>query len=304
MTEITTMNNRSDNLVITHNDLNKISFPDLTRKELDFLYGMIMTLYNKGSETVRVSFDELLSLVEMTFLDRTEADLGKWIDNFSSKVAQSVCPMHMIDLERGERFAKVPFFDSVIYSLEESYIEFSINKKFEYIVNENRSQYMVFSFGKFKSFKRKYDKRLYTLLSQWKKFGKLTVNLEEFKRLMDTPDTYKPTKIKQFIVDPSVLALSETFPDLKQKVEKTKGRVTGYTFTWDGEYFSRRQIEEVNEKVQRRVNAAMKRTEKKSIKTMVNDELSQRKEPINTITQEEVDSILSLYFNKDEESFG
>ena len=120
---------------------------------------------------------------------------------------------------------------------------------------------------------------------------------------MDTPDTYKPTKIKQFIVDPSVLALSDTFPDLKQKVEKTKGRVTGYTFTWDGEYFSRRQIKEVNEKVQRRVNAAMKRTEKKSVKAMVNDELSQRKEPINTITQEEVDSILSLYFNKDEESF-
>ena len=48
----------------------------------------------------------------------------------------------------------------------------------------------------------------------------------------------------------------------------------------------------------------MKRTEKKSVRAMVNDELSQRKEPINTITQEEVDSILSLYFNKDEESFG
>ena len=46
-----TVKNDSD-LVIIHNDFNKISFPKLTRKELDFLYGMITFLRNKGSETV------------------------------------------------------------------------------------------------------------------------------------------------------------------------------------------------------------------------------------------------------------
>ena len=46
-----TVKNDSD-LVIIHNDFNKISFPTLTRKELDFLYGMITFLRNKGSETV------------------------------------------------------------------------------------------------------------------------------------------------------------------------------------------------------------------------------------------------------------
>ena len=52
------------------------------------------------------------------------------------------------------------------------------------------------------------------------------------------------------------------------------------------------------------MNTAKKRTEKKSVRAMVNDELSQQKEPANNITQEEVNSILSLYFNKDGESFG
>ena len=294
-----------NSLIITHNDFNKLSFPGFTSKEIDFLYTTIVALYNRGSEVVVMSFDELFSASGIDYLCKTQKDFGEWLKSFIRKSSQVLCPVYIVDDEEGEEFSILPFFGRISYNFDSEYVSFYVNPCFEYMVQKQKQQYTAFKLGEYKTLTSKYSKLLFRELQQWKKQGSVTFELEELKRLLSVPDSYsRISRLRERVIIPAVNELKERFPGLSFTTNKTKNKVVSYTFSWNFNYFRERQNEEVNEKVQRRVNAAMKRTEKKSIKTMVNDELSQRKEPINTITQEEVDSILSLYFNKDEESFG
>lgn len=232
-------------IVLTHNDLNKVSFPGFSKKELDFVYGMIIALYNKGNQKVTVSFDDMMKAVGLEFMDQTEADFAPWLDSFTSKVSQIICPMYMVDPKRGELFAKVPFFGSVVFSFDEKYLEFNINPSFEYIIAKQNTQYTAFSFGEFKSFKKKYEKLLFRHLSQWKKVGKLSFDMDEFIRLLDIPKSYSPSKIRQTVVDPTVRKLKEFYPDLKATTLKKGNKAIGYEFTWNPNHFQSLQSDEL-----------------------------------------------------------
>ena len=297
-------NKLTDNsLVITHNDFNKLSFPEFTSKEIDFLYTLIAA--NKGSEVVIISFAELFSASGIDYLCKTQNDFGVWFETFVRKTSQVMCPLDILGNKEDGEFSTLSFFEEIKCNFDLGNVNFSVNPCFEYMVQKQKKQYTAFKLGEYKTLTSKYSKLLFRELQQWKKQGSVTFELEELKRLLSVPDSYsRISRLRERVIIPAVNELKERFPGLSFSTNKTKNKVVSYTFSWNFNYFRERQIEEVNEKVQRRVNTAKKRTEKKSVRAMVNDELSQQKEPANNITQEEVDSILSLYFNKNGESFG
>lgn len=236
-------------LVISHNDLNKISFPGFTQKELDFLYGTISALYNKGNEKVSISFDRMLEAVGLDYRNKSELELGPWVDGFTTKASQVICPMYMVDKVHGEMFSKVPFFGAISFSFESEVIEFSINPTFQYMIEKQKSQYTAFTLGEFKSVKKKYSKLLFRLLSQWNTYGEATYSLDELKRLLDIPDSYaRISKIRSAVLIPSVKELSSRFPNLSFESIKAKNKVVGYKFTWDAEYFKDKKAKEIANK--------------------------------------------------------
>lgn len=256
---------RNMDVIITHNDLNKISFPNFTKKELDFLYGTIISLYNKNGRSVRVSFSEIMKAVELEFINKTEADFAPWLNSFTTKAAQVICPMYMIDKNNGELFARVPFFGSIAFSFDYKYIEFKINPDFKYILEKQKSEYTAFSFGLFKSFKKKYDKLLFRLISQWKTVGKVYFEISEFKRLMDVPNSYGPSKIRQSIIDPTVKSLIEVCPGLSAETVREDNRAIGYKFTWDASHFKKLKKDEIAAKNAKKLNKMSKSVRKPKV---------------------------------------
>lgn len=236
-------------LVISHNDLNKISFPNFTKKELDFLYGAISSLYNRGNSNVSISFDKMLEAIGLDYRNKSEVDFGPWVDEFTTKASQVICPIYMLDKVHGEKFSKVPFFGAISFSFESEIIEFSINPTFQYMIEVQKSQYTAFTLGEFKSVKTKYSKLLFRLLSQWKTYGEVTFDLDELKRLLDIPESYsRISKIRSAVLIPSVKELSERFPGLEFISIKTKNKVVGYKFQWDAEYFKNKKSKEISDR--------------------------------------------------------
>ena len=250
------MNKINDSsLVITHNDLNKISFPGFERKELDFLYGAIIALYNNSDKKVKISFDDMLESVGLDYKRKTETDLAPWINSFTTKAAQVICPMFIVDKKDGAMFAKLPFFGSIVFSFDSQYIEFQANPKFEYMLQQQKSKYTAFTFGEFKNLDRKYSKLLFRLLSQWKTVGSVTFEIEELKRLLDVPASCdKISRLRSSVLFPAVKELQTKFPDLNFTTVKNKNKVIAYKFTWDKIYFENLKKKEISDKKKQNKN--------------------------------------------------
>lgn len=248
-----------DSLVLTHNDLNKITFPNFNRKELDLLYAMIISLYNKEDETVTASFTELTTAADLNYMELTHTDFIPWMKKFADKAAATTCPMSMIDKTQGEKYIVAPFFSSVIVTEETGTVEFKINKSFEYIIKKQKREYTAFTFGEFKALDRKYPKLLYRQLMQWKTQGHHTIMMKDIYRVLDCPD-YNAGELRRTVLNPTIRQLKDLIPGLKFTPQKNGRTIIGYEFTWDAAYFRKKQVEEVSEKKAQPARKAKKRT--------------------------------------------
>lgn len=236
-------------VILTHNDLNKVSFPGFDKRELDFLYGAIITLYNKGDETLTIQLDEMFEKVGFVETSKTESQLGRWVDNFSERASKVICPMILIDPDDTDTFAYIPFFGAVSFNFTKNIISFKVNPSIQYMLQKQKKEYTAFSFGEFTSLKKKYSKLLFRHLSQWKTHGECQFEIAEFRRLLDIPVSYKKSsKIRQVVIDPLIDDLKELFPDLKCESIIHKRKTVGYKFTWDAEYFKNKKSKEIADK--------------------------------------------------------
>lgn len=79
---------------------------------------------------------------------------------------------------------------------------------------------------------------MYRILKQWRTVGVKEFKIEEFKRLLDMPEYYKPSQINKNVLNPIRKEQPQYFKDLKIKVIKanTQGKpVIAYKFTWQAE---------------------------------------------------------------------
>ena len=81
---------------------------------------------------------------------------------------------------------------------------------------------------------------MYRLLKQWRTVGRKEFSVDDLKRILDTPESYRPSEIDRLILKPILEQLSPYFVGLKVKKIKSNKRgnpVLGYEFTWNPETF-------------------------------------------------------------------
>ena len=113
-----------------------------------------------------------------------------------------------------------------------------VTEEFEYVVNRLNVEFTSYELEEFTLIRSTYAKTVYRLLKQWRTIGKREFSLEDFKRLLDTPDYYRPSHIDKNILEPVLRELPQFFPGLKIKKVKANTRgnpVKSYIFTWKAE---------------------------------------------------------------------
>lgn len=73
-------------------------------------------------------------------------------------------------------------------------------------------------------------------LKQWRTIGRRTFTLEEFRKVMDVPESYRPGSIDQKILNPTAEYLAPYFVKFRITKNYTKGirgrKLISYTFTF------------------------------------------------------------------------
>lgn len=224
-----------NDVVKYHNDLNTIPMRNWTAEEMNFFFAIISKMRNNETNVVEISKNELKELANYS-----DWNLPRFI-----KIMENLGE-HIVSIryyERTSRSLKIMnLFSTFEVNWTEDMLDMSVKvgvtENFSYIMNQLHAEFTSYELKEFTSLRSTYTKTIYRLLKQWKTVGKREFKIDEFKRLLDTPDYYTPSHIDKNILKPVMNELPQIFGNLKVKKVKsnTQGTpVTGYIFTWKPE---------------------------------------------------------------------
>lgn len=220
----------SSKVVKYHNDLNYVSMRQWSAEEMDLFFTIIAKIRDKGTS------QQVLNAEELKILTGSETRNSYWfkmLDEFTDKAINLVYKEH-----NENSFKKMTMFTLFEYFSDSKCLAIEVSSRFEYIVNKLTANFTVYELAEFTSLKSTYSKTMYRILKQWRTIGKKEFKIDQFRGLLDIPDSYNVSAINRQVLKPIKKELSEYFKGLKIKVLKknTQGTpVIGYLFTWKPE---------------------------------------------------------------------
>lgn len=217
----------TNDVVKYHNDLNTVSMRGWSAEEMNFFFGIISKIKNQGTKEVTLNTDEIKDLID--YSDRNY----RWVATLD-KITNKIAGLRYVE-RTSKRIANFALFQRFIIDIENKTLNVKVSDDFEYIVNKLTKNFTVYELAEFTQIRSTYAKTMYRILKQWRTVGVKEFKIEEFKRLLDMPEYYKPSQINKNVLTPIRKELPQYFKDLKVKAIKanTQGTpVIAYKFTW------------------------------------------------------------------------
>lgn len=223
-------------IVAYHNDLNRVVLRQWTAEEMNVFIAIITKLRDLGTEKVYIDTDEIKELINYTKERRKRYE--DTVRTTIKKLAQ------ITYIEEDNRTIDVmPLFKRLRADLDNLKIEAQVSENFSYILNKLNANLTSYELEEFVKLRSTYSKTLYRLLKQnknWTQYGKYDYafrefSLEEFRLLLDIPESYNISSIKRQIINQVQKELHPFFEEFKIKIIKSNQRgtpVIGYKFTW------------------------------------------------------------------------
>lgn len=253
-----------------NNELNSIPLRNFSVSELNIFLTICASIKEKGCDEIVYDFDKIRELAkyESTSLERFVSDLKS---TYSKLLATSYT------LDDGDRIDSFTLFNQFTIIRSEQTVSIKVNPNFKYILNDlNLGNFTRFELKEYTDIDSTYSKALYMRLKQWKKLGRWEVSIDEFKRVLSVPDSYKMGDIDKRILNQAKVDLSPFFKGLKiQKLDKRnklsgKGRpVKKLVFTFESQDDQKEFLNAIKEN-----NNAVKRVAVQPIYSKDDDEIS------------------------------
>lgn len=214
-------------LVTYHNDLNEISMKSWNSEEMDFFFSIIYKIKNLGTKEVSFDTDEIKELAD--FNDKT----SRWV-NILKGVAEKVINIKYIE-QTEDKIHYFMLFQEFTIDISKKQVSLKVSDRFDYIVNKIQANFTVFELSEFTRLKSTYSKTMYRNLKQWKSVGKKEYTIEQFRSILEIPNSYDSGKINSRVINQIRKELPAYFEDLKIKTIKSNKKgtpITGFCFTW------------------------------------------------------------------------
>lgn len=219
-----------------HNDMNAVRFRKFSQRELNIFFSICSIMSNKKLEKVVLSFEEIKEITASTFSDKEE--LIKYIKSTNEKF-QTLNGA----FQRGYEYIQFVLFPTFIINEKEHTLTVCVNKDFAYILNDLTKTFTIFELQEFNSLNSSYSKHLFRLLKQWKTKGEFKIEIEEFKKLLDVPESYEMKKITQKILDSAIKELKYYFSNLTLTKIKKGRTITHLKFTFNPQKKEERMLQ-------------------------------------------------------------
>lgn len=204
-----------------HNDLNTIPLRNFSASELDIFLSICASIKEQGCDIVTYDFDKIRHLAKYE-----SRSLERFVSDLKSTYSKLLATSYTID--DGDKIDSFTLFNRFTIIRSEQTVEIQVNETFKYILNDlNLGNFTRFELQEYTSINSTYSKALYMRLKQWKTVGKWEVPIDEFKRVMAIPDSYKMGDIDKRILNPALKDLSSYFDKLKIKKLDRNKRASG-----------------------------------------------------------------------------
>ena len=235
-----------ENTIVEYgNQLNRYPMVKLLEVEND-IYMALLSLTRFSGQTIEVN---LYDLMDMTGFSRTS------IDDFEQKANSLIVKIcnPKISLVSDEKIVVFVCFDRLEYDRKTKDLQVHIQDDFYETMKNYRLGFTRFELAEFVNLSGNYAKTLYRLLKQFRSTGSWIVEVAEFRRLLDIPESYRQREIDTRVLKPCLKQLSRELDlldtvrvpfrhlaveKIKKKGRGIKGRggtVTHYKFTFDAE---------------------------------------------------------------------
>ena len=212
-------------LVRYNNDINKVPLRNLTEKELNIFFSLIFKAKEEKTRKINMSFTELRNLSNG---DTHNSRFIKALDSMDKKLLNL---NQSVEIKKGV-FKRFNLFNDFTIDTNENTLTVSIHELFSYMLNDLIGNYTKFELQELISFKSSYSKNVFRLMKQWESIKKLDIKLDEFKRILCIPESYKFSKIDQRVLKPVMEELGPIFNNLKLEKVKKGRSIDKLIFTW------------------------------------------------------------------------
>lgn len=229
------------NNVKYHNDMNLIAFKDFTPRELNVFFVICAMMKDKKVAKVKFNYEEIKHILASEF--PSNAVFEKTLKSVYDKL------LHLeVAINGKDKFTKFVLFTAYEIDYVQKTIEIATNERFYFFLNEITKNFTMFELQEFSALRSTYSKNLYRLLKQYRSTGRLYLTVEEFRRLLDIPDTYQWYQINLRVLKAIQKELTPIFHNLTLRKIKRGRTITHVEYTFKPE---RRQNKHVNEPSQR-----------------------------------------------------
>lgn len=218
-------------IVKYRNEMNKVALRNFKSRELDLFIAIVSRMRNKEEKEVIFSFSYLKNLIQYETSNSTEI-FYKELKSMYNKLIKCVCGW-----ENEDEIVNFVLFTEYTIDKKNKIVKIGVNKKYSWVLNAiTGGLFTRFELEEFVKLRSSYTKEFYRRMKQFRSTGFWSINLDEFKRLMDIPQNYRMCDIDAKVLNPIQKELKAKYGLNIQKVYNTKGRgrpaVSGFIFTF------------------------------------------------------------------------
>lgn len=208
-------------IVKYNNQMNEVNFKDFNVIELDLLMTICSKMREQGLKIIEFSFEQLKKI--------SNYDPKQSNKKFIKDLEKTYDKLIKLNFKIGDdvNFTKFVLFNKYTVNGDNNKITIGVNPEFYFVLNELTSNFTRFELKEFIDLKSKYSKECYRRLKQFRKTGMWTVEIEEFRRILDIPKCYRMTDINKNVLKFIEIELSPLFKNLQIEKIKKKGAYSG-----------------------------------------------------------------------------
>ncbi|HFH8325739.1 TPA: replication initiation protein, partial [Streptococcus agalactiae] len=231
----------ANEVVKYQNDLNTATMRTWTETEMNILFSIVAKIRDTSTYETTFTFEQIKELSKFK-KNLTRKEFVTELVSVSKKLGS------LNYLERSEDGLDAKLF--ILFQTfdikgSQDILKVCVHPQFEYVFNKIGMEFTQFELDEFIHIQSTYAKTAYRLLKQYRTTGWWKVTIEDFRLLLDIPNSYRPSNIDQQILKPILEQLGGSdedaiFRNLKITKNKKAGRgrggvLTGYTFTFEKE---------------------------------------------------------------------
>ena len=225
----------SNEIVKYSNQFNNQALRKFTALDLDLLMAIAARVRDKEIDEVTFTFEELRRLAHVK-KNLTDKELAARIVEVNDRLL--ACRFRFQDDSRTVQFTLFSGFET---DWKTRKLLVAVNPRFSFLLNDLTSQFTRFELAEFTALRSSYAKECYRRLKQYRQTGVWKVSLEDFRRLLDVPKSYRPSEINKYVLKPieeelgPLLNLKVHRKYLKKKPGRGRASLVGFEFEFDPE---------------------------------------------------------------------